>query len=350
MSSTTPETTAELHLTQQGGPFKLTQVPNTPSPPANQARLRLHAIGLNLLDKKQLDYGLFIPQYPFVLGGEGAGIVEAVGPDVKDFQPGDEVIAILSGKMRGFDWGGAYAERSNVLADGGFFAARKPRNVGMGEAASLPVGYLTAVAVIAGSFGTPLAFLPELENAGVVPSSVLVLGGSSVTGAAAIQLLRYAYPSMPIYATSSRHNFDQVKAVGATEVFDYHSPSIVADIKAQTPGSKGVDTIFDFVAAGASQTDICDVLDPAGLKQYGAVVTGVDISVPDGVKYAIKDAYDVSEMKGGGSVFPMLTQLVEEGKYKLPVEVKIEGHGLESIPQAVEKLPKVSGAKLVITL
>lgn len=47
--------------------------------------------------------------------------------------------------------------------------------------------------------------------------------------------------------------------------------------------------IVDFVSAGATQTDICDSLDPAGFKLYAATVTGVNIPVPEGVTFSDVD-------------------------------------------------------------
>lgn len=129
------QTTAELHLTQPTGPYKIAQVPPTPPSPT-QIRLRLHAIALNLLDKKQLDTGLMITQYPIVLGLEGAGTITEIGSEVSGFAIGDEVIACPAGKAKGLDWGGAYAEYTNVPAD--FFVAKKPAGLSFEEAASLP--------------------------------------------------------------------------------------------------------------------------------------------------------------------------------------------------------------------
>ncbi len=212
------------------------------------------------------------------------------------------------------------------------------------------IGYMTAVCAILDGLDIPLPFLPETPNSGRIPSSVLILGGSSATGAAAIQLLRMAYPSLPIYATSSPRNFDQLHSLGATKVFDYHSPSIVADIRAQTPKSQGIDMVVDFVSAGATQIDIFEAFDPAGSKLYAASVTSVDAPVPDGVTHVEFDGWSLLKMRGGTSILPALTKLVEQGKYKLPVSVKVVGDGLEQIPRVMDKVLKASGEKLVVRL
>jgi NADPH:quinone reductase-like Zn-dependent oxidoreductase len=127
--------TAQLHLMQTGGPFEVAQVPKrTPGP--NELLIRQHATALNGRDLKQRDYGLFISRWPHVLGIEGAGVVEAVGSDVWDFRPGDEIMACMAGQAHGENWGGSYQEHVNVPAS--FFVAKKPSNISMEEAASLP--------------------------------------------------------------------------------------------------------------------------------------------------------------------------------------------------------------------
>lgn len=209
---------------------------------------------------------------------------------------------------------------------------------------------MTAVCAILDGLNIPLPLLLETPNSGREPSSVLILGGSSATGAAAIQLLRMAYPSLPIYATSSPRNFARVISLGATKAFDYRSPSIVADIKGKTPNSQGIDMIVDFVSAGAAQTDSCDALDSAGSELYAASVTSVNVPVPDGVTRSEIDGWSLLEMQGGKSILPALTELVEQGKYKLPVSVKVAGHGLAQIPKIMDEVLKVSGEKLVVTL
>ncbi|KAJ4303459.1 hypothetical protein N0V90_002354 [Kalmusia sp. IMI 367209] len=341
------DTTSQLHLIAKGGPFGFASA-SKPTPASDQLLIRVQATALNSLDLKQRDTGLFISRYPHVLGIEGAGVVETVGSDVKGFQPGDEIMACLAGNARGLGWGGSYAEHVTVPEK--FFVARKPKNISIVEAASLPIAYMTAVCGILDGLKIPLPFLPGTPDSGTVPASVLVLGGSSATGASLIQLLRLAYPSLPIYATSSPRNFDRVKSLGATAVFDYHSAFIVADIRDQTPNAQGVDAIVDFVAAGAGQTDICDVLDARGANLYATVVNSVDVPVPNGVTRRLFDGWALLEMPGGETVLPALTGLVERSKFKASVGVRVAGHGLKKVPEAMEEVPKVSGEKIVVTL
>jgi NADPH:quinone reductase-like Zn-dependent oxidoreductase len=176
------------------------------------------------------------------------------------------------------------------------------------------------------------------------------LGGSSATGAAAIQLLRIAYPSLPIYATSSPKHHEHLASLGATEIFDYRSVTVVSDIKNSSPQSKGVDMIIDCVASGAVQRDICDALDPTGSMMYAASITGIDVPVLKGVTKLEISGWALLDLQGGQYVIPSLTKLVEELNYKVPLPVKVVGHGLEQIPDVMDLSFRASGEKMIVTL
>ena len=208
--------------------------------------------------------------------------------------------------------------------------------------------FVTAVSAIVKSLKIPLPFLDGISIEGQVPSSILILGGSSATGAAAIQLLRIAYPSLPILATSSVKHCARLNELGATYVVDYKSPSIVADIKNASPA--GVDVIFDCVSAGASQTDISDVLDPKGSQRYASINTGVPVPVPERVIKLDVNAWSMVDTQGGKQLIPSLTKLVEEGTYRVPLPVRVVGHGLEELANVLDQVKTVSGEKLVVTL
>src|SRR5438045_9581716 len=80
-----------IRIRQTGGPevLKWEQV-EVGEPGPGQVRLRQEAAGLNFIDVYHRT-GLYPQQLPFTPGGEGAGMVEAVGPDVADLQVGDRV-------------------------------------------------------------------------------------------------------------------------------------------------------------------------------------------------------------------------------------------------------------------
>jgi len=124
----------------------------------------------------------------------------------------------------------------------------------------------------------------------------------------------------------------------------------VADIKATSPGAAGVDVIIDCVSAGASQTNISDVFDPTCSKKYAALITGVPVPVPEGVNKLEVNAMSMVDMQGGKKLIPSLTKLVEEGTYRVPLPVRIVGHGLEELPNVLDEVKAVSGEKVVVTL
>jgi NADPH:quinone reductase-like Zn-dependent oxidoreductase len=134
MASTLGEKTTQLQLVQKGGPFQVVQVPK-PSVKPDEVLIRQAFVGLNGLDWKQRDTGMFVPRWPHVLGVEGAGVIEAVGSDVKHLQPGDEVAAWEVGMAAGNAWGGAYQEHL-VMPE--HWVAKKPSNISLVQAASLP--------------------------------------------------------------------------------------------------------------------------------------------------------------------------------------------------------------------
>ena len=124
----------------------------------------------------------------------------------------------------------------------------------------------------------------------------------------------------------------------------------MADLKAASPGGVGVDVIFDCVAAGASQTDICDVLDSAGSKIYAVVFTSIGVPVPEDVQKLVVNAMSILDMQGGMQLLPSLTKLVEEGTYRVPLPVRVVGHGLEELPRVLDEVKTASGEKVLVTL
>lgn len=110
-----------------------------PSPQQGQVLVKIKASGVNPIDYKirlgQAPYAM--PELPAIIGTDLAGVVEAVGEGVTQFQVGDEVYG-LTGGVRGLQ--GSLAQYAAVDAN---LLAIKPRNLSMCEAAALPLVTLT---------------------------------------------------------------------------------------------------------------------------------------------------------------------------------------------------------------
>jgi NADPH:quinone reductase-like Zn-dependent oxidoreductase len=128
------------------------------------------------------------------LGGDFSGIVEAIGKDVTDLQPGDEVFGGRSG---------SFAEFVNVRQG----IARKPANVTHEEAASVPIAALTA--------------LQALRDKGNVQpgQKVLINGASGGVGVFAVQIAKAL--GAEVTAVCSTRNVEQAAALGADHIIDY---------------------------------------------------------------------------------------------------------------------------------
>ncbi|MCJ1319763.1 hypothetical protein MMC15_005099 [Xylographa vitiligo] len=190
-----------------------------------------------------------------------------------------------------------------------------------------------------------------MQSAGSAIDPILVLGGSSGVGAGAIQLLRLALPSATILATSSARHHAHLVSLGATKCFERSTHEDTSAIKAATPDGAGVDAILDAVTAAASQPAIFNAFKSTGPKIYSQVVNGENVEVPEGINSTAVFCRPIFGAKGGTTAMPGLANLVQSGKYKLPVEVEVVGKGFNSIESGLDELMKgVSGTKYVVSV
>ncbi|KAI1386077.1 putative alcohol dehydrogenase [Hypoxylon trugodes] len=333
-------------VTEKGAPLKekVTPIPTDIGP--NEVLIRLKAIAVNPADVKMAYQGHRVTSWPLVPGFDGSGIVDAVGDQVRNFSIRDEVLA-------NFIPGDRAASFQNFAVVQEESVAKKPITWSFEEAATLGVCYYTALAGLGIGLKTPLPFLKDGPATGFVPSSALVLGGSSALGAATIQLLRLALPDCTVLTTSSpKHHSRLTNTLGAHRAFDRTSTTLVADVKEASPASRGVDAIIDTVGAGATEKHVFETFDPQGPKKYAQVWTGDDeIKVPSGVDSVLFRSRDLSQIQGVENMMGSLQNLLEEGKYKLPLPVHIVGGGLGALQMGLEKMLKgVSGEKLVLVV
>ena len=164
------------------------------------------------------------------LGGDFAGIAEAVGKDVDDVRPGDEVYGSRAG---------AFAQYVSAKTA----VARKPANLSFEEAAAVPVAALTALEAIRDH--------GRLRHG----QRVLVNGASGGVGSFAVQLAK-ALGAGHVTAVCSARNVERARELGADTVVDYAHEDY-------TRGGKRFDLIVD-VAGTHSWHQNLRVLEPGG--------------------------------------------------------------------------------------
>lgn len=178
-----------------------------PLPMDNQVLVKVHAASVNygnlvLLRGEpflaRFAFGLFKPKFS-IPGGDIAGVVEAVGKDVTQFQPGNEVFGDLSD----VGWGG-FAEYSCVPEKA---LALKPANLSFGEAAAVPMAGVTA--------------LQALRDKGKIQSGqkVLIHGASGGVGTFAVQIAKSL--GAEVTGVCSSRNVDILQSLGVDHVIDY---------------------------------------------------------------------------------------------------------------------------------
>lgn len=223
-------------------------------PRANEIVVHNHAVAINPTDWMMPFIGsLVFPwiTYPFVLGADLAGEIVEVGTTVTRFTVGDRVLAHAVGtdKHRNSAAEGAFQTYTVVLAH---MAAPIPNTMSYEHAAVLPLAVSTAAC---GLFQTDhLALHYPSATPHPTGKTVLVWGGSTSVGSNAIQLAVAA--GYEVITTASPHNFAYVTTLGASRVFDYHSPTVVADIIAALKGK----TIAGALAIGTGSTAACSAI------------------------------------------------------------------------------------------
>jgi len=213
-----------------GGPevLRLGDMP-VPEPGPGQVRIRVEAASVNFPDVLQIQ-GLyqFKPDLPFILGGEAAGVVDALGEGVEGFHVGDRV----AGLMR---WGG-FAE---------YAAAPASTMVKLPDAMDFATG-----AALGTAYGTSYHALVQRGNI-QAGDTVLVLGAAGGVGLSAVQIAK-ALGARVIAAASSEEKRALALANGADEAIDYRSGDLRQAVKELT-GGLGVDIVCDPVGGAVAE-------------------------------------------------------------------------------------------------
>ncbi len=241
-----------------GGPevLKLEEV-DVPAPGPGEVTLRNHAIGLNFIDI-YFRTGLYPTSLPSGIGFEGAGVIEAVGRDVRDFRVGDRV-------AYGQGPAGAYSER---------------RTLPIAQLVKLPAGisFDAAAAIMLKGLTVQYLFRQTYRLQG--NETILFHAAAGGVGLLACQWAK-ALGVKLIGTVGSAEKAALAKANGAWQTIDYSRENIVERVMELTGGAK-VPVVYDGVGKDTWEASL-DCLQPRGLMvSYGNAsgpVAGVNLGI-----------------------------------------------------------------------
>lgn len=302
------------------GNLHLDDIPQ-PQPGPAEVRVRVEAVGLNPVDYKLMQGGHPAWRFPFVLGLDVAGVVDAVGDGVDQWQMGDRVF--YHGNLAR---PGGYAEYAIAEAH---TIARIPDQLTSVHAAALPCAGITAYQAL---------YRKVHVQSGQI---VLVHAGAGGVGGFAVQLAAGA--GATVITTCSPANVEFVTQLGAAHTIDYHTEDINERVMAITNG-RGVDVILDTIGQ-KSATDGLEVL------AFGGALVCVE-ALPDLTKWHMfangisvhEIALGVAHFSNNRDVQEDLARMAEElgalvatGRIDPMVNEVVS---LDSVPDALRRLAR----------
>jgi S-(hydroxymethyl)mycothiol dehydrogenase len=329
----------------KGQPVEVTTI-NVPDPGPGEALVQVQACGVCHTDLHYREGGIN-DDFPFLLGHEAAGVVEAVGPDVTTVAPGDFVVLnwrAVCGSCRACDRGEPWycfathnATRKMTLAEGEGAGTELSPALGIGafaEKTLVAAGQCTKVdpsarAAAVGLLGCGvMAGLGAAINTGQATrgKSVAVIGCGGV-GVAAVAGARLAGASPIIAVDIDAKKLEAAKRMGATHTVDSSAADPVTAIQELT-GGFGADVVIDAVGRPETWKQAFYARDLAG------TVVLVGVPTPD---MKMPDIPLIDVFGRGGSLksswygdclpsrdFPMLVDLYQQGRLDLDAFVTEE--------------------------
>ena len=267
--------------------LKFEEVPR-PEPKEDEALVRVIASGVNPADPLTLsgkyarEFGTHLPLIP---GYDIAGTVEKIGSNVTKLKVGDAVYGYPT-------FGGGWADYVTVKE---WEVAAKPKSLNFGEAASVPMGALTA--------WQALVDVAKL-HAG---QTILIHGASGGVGSFAVQIAKAR--GARVIATASTANQDLLKQLGADVAVDYTKTrfeDVAKDVDAvlDPVGKETLSRSYDVVKKGGMVMSLVALPDRAELKKRE--IHGAAISVHPNAA----DLAEIAQLIDAGKIKPMVTQVL----------------------------------------
>ncbi|MEH2117132.1 NADP-dependent oxidoreductase [Nostoc sp.] len=251
-----------------------------PEPQPNEVLIRVQAAGINPIDWKiRAGYlkEAFPMPLPYTPGMDVAGIVEAIGADVKAFQVGQEVYGELGM--------GAYAEFATAPEDA---IALKPNSLDFVQAASVPMVSMTA-------------YQGLFDHADLKPGqTVLIHAASGGVGMFAVQFAKWK--GAHVIGTASAANVEFVQSLGADQVIDYNATPFEQVVE-------NVDVVLDTLG-GDTQARSYSVVKPGGILVSTAAPPDAQKAEERGIRA------EMMNMKPSTSLLEEIASLLDSGQVK----------------------------------
>ncbi|TVY44836.1 Dehydrogenase [Lachnellula subtilissima] len=311
-----------------------------------EVMVRNHAVGLNPIDWKSVDYNFCLPAFPWVTGREMAGVVEKVGSRVTEFKKGDRVwTSTYYRDVRA----GCFQELVMVPQH---TVSPIPNNMTFEAAACLGVAGLTAAMTLwkwlnvlmpSACLGMPQQSLFDRDQ-----EYLLVWGGSTVTGQFAIQIAVRC--GLKVIAVTSEKTKGLAEALGA-EVVTRDSKAvneIVGEILAIAGDriTKAIDLVGDkntvnslMAVSKSRQVDFA----PLAMMGKHSVMENVTVHTVEMKRFVLDEKSSVYSKE--------LNRMIQDGLIRLP-EIQILVGGLSVIEEGLELLKRgdMNGRKLVVSM
>ncbi|MEH2248369.1 NADP-dependent oxidoreductase [Nostoc sp.] len=251
-----------------------------PEPQPNEVLIRVQAAGINPIDWKiRAGYmkEIFPMPLPFTPGMDVAGIVEAIGADVKAFQVGQAVY----GELRM----GAYAQFATAPQDA---IALKPKTLDFVQAASVPMVAMTA-------------YQGLFDYADLKPGqTVLIHAASGGVGMFAVQFAKWK--GAHVIGTASAANAEFVQSLGADQVIDYNATPFEQVVE-------NVDVVLDTLGSD-TQARSYSVVKPGGILVSTAAPPNAQKAQEQGIRA------EMMSMKPSTSLLDEIASLLDSGQVK----------------------------------
>lgn len=319
---------------------------------SGEAAIKITATAINPVDWKIRDYGLFIQEWPTVLGSDAAGEVVAVGPDTDKVAVGDRVFFQgIIGHINSSTFQ-QYAKMPQELL------AKTPSNITDDQAAGIS---LATVAGVTGFYDKSGHGLPAPWDEGGDKvgkgKSIVILGGSSSVGQYTVQLARLSGFERIITNSSAAHH-DHISDLGAHVVLDRSATP--EDFVAATNGLP-IEFVYDAISNAETQAQGVKILQ-ASKTQNSRVITVMpviesaqELSQQGDVKVSINNILGLGSSPALRYLSePLMKNLGGEDGYiarglYTPNRVTISEGGVAKLDEALELNKRgVSGQKVVI--